>query len=34
MAKLKGSDCEMILKAAGGVFGDKEAYAKPGHIIH
>jgi DDE superfamily endonuclease len=23
MAKLKGSDCEMILKAAGGVFGDK-----------
>jgi len=23
MAKLKGSDCEMILKKAGGVFGDK-----------
>jgi hypothetical protein len=23
MAKLKGSDCETILKAAGGVFGDK-----------
>lgn len=23
MAKLKGSDCEAILKAAGGVFGDK-----------
>lgn len=23
MAKLKGSDCEMILKAAGGAFGDK-----------
>jgi hypothetical protein len=23
MAKLKGSDCEMILKAVGGVFGDK-----------
>ena len=23
MAKLKGSECETILKAAGGVFGDK-----------
>ena len=23
MAKLKGSDCEIILKLAGGVFGDK-----------
>jgi hypothetical protein len=27
MAKLKGSDCEMILKAAGGVFGIKDSSA-------